>query len=143
MQLDDYKDEIRDKWKEIAAEFEDDPDLTREGMSFAAAIDKVSGLGIPDCFVGSYYCSSYKAKEAIKDLMFDEDFIDLCRWHGRNNIFFWFYQRPGDKKRLGEYMEESGLPKELGAEICDSIARAVIFFDMIEKGELNEDEEES
>ena len=51
---------------------------------------------------GSYYCNSYKAEQAIKDIIFDSDVVDEFKAMGYD-----------------------GIPTEEGAETCDVIARCI------------------
>lgn len=44
---------------------------------------------------GSYYCNSYKAKQALQDAVFDEDILTLLSAHGLEDSF-WRYMREGD-----------------------------------------------
>ena len=44
---------------------------------------------------GSYYCNSYKAKQALQDAVFDEDILTLLSAHGLEDSF-WRYVREGD-----------------------------------------------
>lgn len=51
---------------------------------------------------GSYYCNSYKAEQAVKDIIFDSDVVDEFKAMGYD-----------------------GIPTEEGAETCDVIARCI------------------
>ena len=44
---------------------------------------------------GSYYCNSYKAKQALQDAVFDEDILTLLSAHGLEDSF-WRYMRESD-----------------------------------------------
>lgn len=44
---------------------------------------------------GSYYCNSYKAKQALQDAVFDEDILTLLSAHSLEDSF-WRYMREGD-----------------------------------------------
>lgn len=57
---------------------------------------------------GSYYCNSYRAEEAVKDIVFDDDFCDAAQCH---ETWYWF------QKYLGKQ----------DAESADVIARLTAF----------------
>lgn len=44
---------------------------------------------------GSYYCNSYKAKEALKDAVFDTDILSMLSANCMEDTF-WRYMRDGD-----------------------------------------------
>ena len=44
---------------------------------------------------GSYYCNSYKAKEALRDVPFDQDILTLLSAHEMEDSF-WRYMQEGD-----------------------------------------------
>ena len=44
---------------------------------------------------GSYYCNSYKAREALRDAVFDEDIHSLLSAHGYEDSF-WRYIQEND-----------------------------------------------
>ena len=44
---------------------------------------------------GSYYCNSYKAKESLKDAVFDEDILSVLSAHCLTDSF-WNYLKDGD-----------------------------------------------
>lgn len=59
---------------------------------------------------GSYYCNSYRAEQAVKDIIFDDDFYDAAQCHET-----WYYFQ----KYLGKQ----------DAEAADVIARLTAFYE--------------
>lgn len=60
---------------------------------------------------GSYYCNSYAAKEALKDIIFDNEFHELLDYSDLRNGFY-------------HYINEND------PESADVIARIIILWDM-------------
>lgn len=59
---------------------------------------------------GSYYCSTYKAEQALKDIVFDNSIADALKF---------------------ELGIEGGLPLDRGAETCDVLVRFVCFYEQL------------
>lgn len=89
--------------------------------SFGEAYDDME-LVITGNDNGSYYCSSYKAEQALEGVMWDEEIADLCRDFGFD-----------------------GIPTEKGPEACDVIVRCAllcyIYGDLEEYWDDNKEEE--
>lgn len=73
---------------------EPDPDLRWGEREFYDIMDEAE-LSVTGNDNGSYYCNSYKAKEALKDAIFDTDILTLLSAHGMED-YFWRYMREGD-----------------------------------------------
>lgn len=71
-----------------------DPDCHWEEREFYDMMDEAE-LSVTGNDNGSYYCNSYKAKEALKDAIFDTDILTLLSAHGMED-YFWRYMREGD-----------------------------------------------
>lgn len=71
-----------------------DPDCRWEEREFYDMMDEV-WLPVTGNDNGSYYCNSYKAKEALKDATFDTDILTLLSGHEMEDSF-WRYMQEGD-----------------------------------------------
>lgn len=73
---------------------EPDPNLRWGKREFDDMMDEAE-LSVTGNDNGSYYCNSYKAKEALKDAVFDTDILTLLSAHEMED-YFWRYMRDGD-----------------------------------------------
>lgn len=73
---------------------EPDPDLRWDEREFYDMMDEAE-LSVTGNDNGSYYCNSYKAKEALEDAVFDQDILTLLSAHEMED-YFWRYMRDGD-----------------------------------------------
>lgn len=71
-----------------------DPNCTWGWSDFLDMMDEIE-LCVTGNDNGSYYCNSYKAKQALQDAVFDEDILALLSAHGLEDSF-WRYMREGD-----------------------------------------------
>lgn len=71
-----------------------DPDCRWEEREFYDMMDE-AWLPVTGNDDGSYYCNSYKAKEALKDAIFDTDILTLLSGHEMEDSF-WRYMQEGD-----------------------------------------------
>lgn len=73
---------------------EPDPDLRWGEREFYDMMDEAE-LSVTGNDNGSYYCNSYKAKQALQDVVFDQDILTLLSAHCMEDSF-WRYMREGD-----------------------------------------------
>ena len=71
-----------------------DPDCRWEEREFYDMMDEAE-LSVTGNSNGSYYCNSYKAQEALRDVPFDQDILATLSAHGLEDSF-WRYMREGD-----------------------------------------------
>lgn len=81
MTLEEYKKEVKNDVMEYAEEMAGYCDSIEEFRDDAFISDSVTGNGS-----GSYYCNSYKAQEAIGELVWSEELLDIFREFGEDKI---------------------------------------------------------
>ena len=87
-----------------------DPDYQWSEREFYDMMDEAE-LSVTGNSNGSYYCNSYKAQEALRDVPFDQDILATLSAHCMEDSF-WRYRREGDY------------------ESADVIIRCVMFYEI-------------
>lgn len=87
-----------------------DPDYRWGEREFYDMMDEAE-LSVTGNDNGSYYCNSFKAREALKDAVFDADILSVLSAHCFEDSF-WRYMREGDY------------------EAADVVVRYVIFWEV-------------
>lgn len=101
MNYQEYRDQVYNdtidyiKDAEYLTNFADpDPDYQWNEREFYDMMDEIC-MVVTGNDNGSYYCNSYRAKEALKDAVFDEDILSLLSAHCMIESF-WNYLKDGD-----------------------------------------------
>lgn len=103
MNYQEYKDQIYNdtidyiKDAEYLTNFADsdsNPDYQWGGQEFWEMMDEIC-MVVTGNDNGSYYCNRYRAKEALRDAVFDEDILSLLSAHCMIESF-WRYLQEGD-----------------------------------------------
>ena len=117
MNYQEYKDQVYNdtidyiKDAEYLTNFADpDPDYRWGEREFEDMMDEI-WLVVTGNNNGSYYCNSYKAKESLKDAVFDEDILSVLSAHCMIESF-WRYLQDGDP------------------ESADVIVRCAVFYEI-------------
>ena len=88
-----------------------DPDYQWNEREFYDMMDEAA-LSVTGNDNGSYYCNSYKAKEALEDAVFDQDILSVLSANCMEDSF-WRYMQEGDY------------------EAADVIVRCAMFYEII------------
>lgn len=101
MNYNEYKEQIFNdtieyiKDNEYLANFKNaDPNYRWEEREFYEIMEDAE-LPVTGNDNGSYYCSSYKAKEALRDAVFDTDILSVLSANCMEDMF-WRYMQDGD-----------------------------------------------
>jgi len=101
MNYSDYRSEVYEdtiqyiKDCEYLKNFADpDPDYRWEEREFYDMMDEAE-MSVTGNDNGSYYCNSFKAREALRDVPFDQDILSVLSAHCFEDSF-WRYMREGD-----------------------------------------------
>lgn len=101
MNYQEYRDQVYNdtidyiKDAEYLTNFADpDPNCQWNEQEFLDMMEEID-MAVTGNDNGSYYCNSYKAKESLKDAVFDEDILSVLSAHELTE-YFWNYLKDDD-----------------------------------------------